>query len=151
MLGVQTASATAYASVEEFSGNANKRHWLASARVDTADGTTLEVSDLWYCNGATAVQVDREVRVTNAGKAKGVRVEFRAETAIPGLAGFQDLEFFIPGGLYKGRHRPRWNRGLPRHLRSRLPRRSTRQPGRYGVRAKLPPLRCAGTCGHTGI
>jgi hypothetical protein len=101
MLGVQTASATAYASVEEFSGKANKRHWLASARVDTADGTTLEVSDLWYCNGATAVQVDREVRVTNAGKAKGVRVEFRAETAIPGLAGFQDLEFFIPGGLYK--------------------------------------------------
>jgi hypothetical protein len=101
-LGPETAATASYASVEALPPDkTGEGRWRASAHLETADGTTLEVLDTWCQNGGAGVQIDREVRVTTVGLARGLRIEFRATTVFPDVRHFEDLEFFIPGALYK--------------------------------------------------
>jgi hypothetical protein len=75
--------------------------WIAIGSVISPEQSCLEVSDTWHRVDETTVQVDREVRISAAGKSPGVRIEFCSETALSGVGGLKDWEFFVPGALYK--------------------------------------------------
>jgi hypothetical protein len=85
-----------YSSVDQHDGK-----WIASGSVISPEGTCVEVLDRWRAVDETSVQVDREIRISKAGRTPGVRIEFCSETAMRGTAGLDDWEFFIPGALYK--------------------------------------------------
>src|SRR6476469_9565159 len=84
-----------YSSVEERSGA-----FTATGSVTGTDGTKVEVSDTWLVVDSETVQIDREARVAVAGKSRGLRVEFCAETTVPEVGGLEDWEFCVPGALY---------------------------------------------------
>jgi hypothetical protein len=84
-----------YSSVKEASGSI-----AAVGSATGTDGTMVEVSDTWRAVDAGTVQMDREVRVAAAGKSRGLRVEFCAETAVSGVSGLDDWQFCVPGALY---------------------------------------------------
>lgn len=88
-------TAGGYTSAHEEAGTLTARGALTAQ-----DGTTVEVEDTWRIIDAATVQVDRRVSVTTPGVSNGLRIDFRAETAVPGTAGLEDWQFFIPGALY---------------------------------------------------
>jgi hypothetical protein len=85
-----------YAAVYEKSGK-----WVASGKIASSEGTSVEVTDSWRSVDETTVQVDRDVKVLVPGTSPAFRVEFCSETKVSEAETLDDWEFCIPGALYK--------------------------------------------------
>lgn len=73
---------------------------VAAGQIAGEDGSLFAFEDRWTAIGDSAFQVDRVVKVLQAGTASGFRFELNILTEFAGTAGLQDYQFFIPGALY---------------------------------------------------